>query len=40
MYIAQARDGQFEVVKNLGVIDPKEQQIGSGSLLTSPVLTA
>src|SRR6266568_7442489 len=24
MYIAQAKDGHFEVVKNLGIIDPKE----------------
>src|SRR2546430_6191161 len=30
MYIAQARNGQFEVVKNLGVIDPNEQEIGPG----------
>ena len=27
MYIAQARDGRFEVVEDLGVIDPKEQQV-------------
>jgi len=40
MYIAQARNGQFKVVKNLGIIDPKEQEIGSGSLLRSPVSTA
>jgi ABC-type branched-subunit amino acid transport system substrate-binding protein len=40
MYIAQARNGHFKVVKNLGIIDPKEQDIGSGSLLPSPVLTA
>jgi len=33
MYIAQARNGHFKVVKNLGIIDPKEQEIGSGSLL-------
>ena len=39
MYIAQARNGHFKVVKNLGIIDPKEQEIGSGSLLPSPVLT-
>jgi ABC-type branched-subunit amino acid transport system substrate-binding protein len=39
MYIAQARNGHFKVVKNLGIIDPKEQEIGSGSLLNSPVLT-
>jgi ABC-type branched-subunit amino acid transport system substrate-binding protein len=24
MYIAQAKNGEFEIVKNLGVIDPKE----------------
>ena len=24
MYIAQARNGSFKIVKNLGVIDPKE----------------
>jgi branched-chain amino acid transport system substrate-binding protein len=38
MYIAQAKDGHFKVVKNLGIIDPKEQEIGSGA--PSPVLTA
>jgi hypothetical protein len=27
MYIAQARSGQFRVVENLGLIDPKEQQV-------------
>jgi branched-chain amino acid transport system substrate-binding protein len=27
MYIAQARSGRFEVVKSLGAIDPKEQQV-------------
>jgi branched-chain amino acid transport system substrate-binding protein len=40
MYIAQAKDGHFKVVKNLGIIDPKEQEIGSGALLPSSVLTA
>ena len=25
MYIAQAKNGQFKIVKNLGVIDPKER---------------
>jgi branched-chain amino acid transport system substrate-binding protein len=40
MYIAQARNGQFKVVKSLGIIDPKEQEIGSGSPLPSPMLTA
>ena len=27
MYIAQARDGSFEVVENLGTIDPSEQEV-------------
>jgi ABC-type branched-subunit amino acid transport system substrate-binding protein len=27
MYIAQARAGKFEVMENLGVIDPKEQEL-------------
>jgi ABC-type branched-subunit amino acid transport system substrate-binding protein len=40
MYIAQARSGHFKVVKSLGIIDPKDQEIGSESLLPSPVLTA
>jgi ABC-type branched-subunit amino acid transport system substrate-binding protein len=39
MYIAQARDGHFKVVKNLGITDPKEQEMGSGAHLPSPVLT-
>jgi ABC-type branched-subunit amino acid transport system substrate-binding protein len=30
MYIAQANDGVFKVVKDLGVIDPKESVVGSG----------
>jgi ABC-type branched-subunit amino acid transport system substrate-binding protein len=30
MYIAQANDGVFKVVENLGVIDPKESVVGSG----------
>jgi ABC-type branched-subunit amino acid transport system substrate-binding protein len=29
MYIAQAHDGVFKVVKDLGVIDPKESVVGS-----------
>ncbi len=29
MYIAKAKGGQFEIVKNLGVIDPKEQNVDS-----------
>ena len=29
MYIAQARDGRFEVVENLGAIDPKEALVGT-----------
>ena len=31
MYIAQARNGQFEVVENLGTIDPNEQEVVSGT---------
>jgi len=27
MYIAQARNGHFQIVKNLGVIDPKERNV-------------
>ena len=27
MYIAQASNGQFKIVKNLGVIDPKEGNV-------------
>jgi branched-chain amino acid transport system substrate-binding protein len=34
MYIAQARNGRFEIVQNLGAIDPQE------SLVDTPVLTA
>jgi branched-chain amino acid transport system substrate-binding protein len=34
MYIAQARNGRFEVVENLGAIDPQE------SLVSVPALTA
>jgi ABC-type branched-subunit amino acid transport system substrate-binding protein len=30
MYIAQARSGRFEVVKNLGAIDPQEQLVAAG----------
>jgi ABC-type branched-subunit amino acid transport system substrate-binding protein len=29
MYIAQAKNGNFEIVKSLGVIDPKEQNVSS-----------
>ena len=34
MYIAQARGGRFEIVENLGAIDPQERLVGT------PVLTA
>ena len=34
MYIAQARDGRFEIVENLGAIDPQEP------LVAAPALTA
>jgi branched-chain amino acid transport system substrate-binding protein len=40
MYIAQARDGRFEVVENLGTIDPSEQEVRSASPLRSPAMTA
>ena len=30
MYIAQANDGVFKVVEDLGVIDPKESVVGRG----------
>jgi ABC-type branched-subunit amino acid transport system substrate-binding protein len=29
MYIAQAKNGNFEIVKSLGVIDPKEQNVSA-----------
>jgi branched-chain amino acid transport system substrate-binding protein len=29
MYLAQARNGRFEIVKRLGVIDPKERTLAS-----------
>ena len=29
MYIAQSNNGRFRVVKNLGVIDPKEAVVGA-----------
>jgi ABC-type branched-subunit amino acid transport system substrate-binding protein len=32
MYIGQARDGRFEVVENLGAIDPQERLVGSPAL--------
>lgn len=31
MYIAQARNGQFQIVKELGAIDPKEQLVGGAT---------
>jgi branched-chain amino acid transport system substrate-binding protein len=34
MYVAQARDGRFEVVESLGAIDPRERLVGA------PILTA
>jgi hypothetical protein len=33
MYIAQARSGRFEIVENLGAIDPQER------LVETPALT-
>ena len=38
MYIAQAKNGHFEIVKSLGVIDPKEAAIGAKE--AQAVLTA
>jgi branched-chain amino acid transport system substrate-binding protein len=32
MYIARARDGRFEVVEELGPIDPQERQVGAPAL--------
>jgi branched-chain amino acid transport system substrate-binding protein len=32
MYIAQARDGRFEVVETLGVVEPQEQIVGTPAL--------
>ena len=29
MYIAQSKNGQFEIVKSLGVVDPKEQNVSA-----------
>jgi hypothetical protein len=29
MYIAQAHDGRFEVIRSLGAIDPQEQIVGA-----------
>jgi branched-chain amino acid transport system substrate-binding protein len=34
MYIAQARDGRFEIIESLGAIDPQERLVGT------PVLSA
>ena len=32
MYIAQARDGRFEIVESLGAIDPQERLVGTPAL--------
>jgi len=32
MYIAQARNGTFEIVKDLGVIDPNEAVVTRSSI--------
>ena len=29
MYIAQSKNGQFEIVKSVGVVDPKEQSVSA-----------
>ena len=31
MYIAQARGGRFEIVKNLGAIEPREQMVATAT---------
>jgi branched-chain amino acid transport system substrate-binding protein len=33
MYIAQARAGRFEVVENLGAIEPREQQVPTATVV-------
>jgi hypothetical protein len=40
MYIAQANNGSFKIVESLGIIDPREQEIESGSPRPNPVSTA
>ena len=32
MYIAQARDGRFEIVESLGAMDPQERVVGTPAL--------
>jgi branched-chain amino acid transport system substrate-binding protein len=32
MYIAQARNGRFQIVENLGAIDPQEQPVQTPAL--------
>jgi len=32
MYIAQARNGRFEVVEQLGAIEPRERPVGTPAL--------
>ena len=32
MYIAQSRDGRFEVVETLGAMDPQERLVGTPAL--------
>jgi branched-chain amino acid transport system substrate-binding protein len=32
MYIARARDGRFEIVEDLGAIDPQERLVGAAAL--------
>ena len=35
MYIAQANNGSFKIVKSLGVIDPKESLVDSSAASVS-----
>ena len=37
MYIARAKSGNFEIVKSLGAIDPKEDMQGAGAAAKVPV---
>jgi branched-chain amino acid transport system substrate-binding protein len=32
MYIAQAKNGKFQIVKNLGVVDPKERVLSAADM--------
>ena len=38
MYIAQASNGSFKIVKNLGVIDPKEASVPAAQRALAPAI--